>query len=136
MAVNTVTGNLFKQKGFSLLELMIAMFIMVILISVAVPTYERSVQHARETVLRENLWQMRRAIDQYRADKGKLPQSVDDLVESKYLHEKPMDPITQKDEWNEVQGDDTSDPEGSGGLVDVKSAAEGQDTDGKAYSEY
>ena len=95
-----------------------------------------TVQHARETVLHENLWQMRRAIDQYRADKGKLPQSVDDLVESKYLHEKPMDPITQKNEWNEVQGDDTSNSESSGGLVDVKTLAEGQDTDGKAYSEY
>src|SRR3982751_6521252 len=106
-----------RSAGFSLLELMIAMFILIILISVAVPTYERSVQHARETVLKENLWQIRRSIDQYRADKGKLPQSVDDLVQSKYLHEKPMDPITQKDEWNEVQGDDTSNSESSGGLV-------------------
>jgi general secretion pathway protein G len=125
------------RRGFSLLELMIAMFIMIILISVAVPTYERSVQHARETVLKENLWQIRRSIDQYRADKGKLPQSVDDLVEAKYLHEKPMDPITGKDEWNEVQGDDTSDPDGGGsGLIDVKTQAEGTDSDGKAYSEY
>jgi general secretion pathway protein G len=125
------------QRGFSLLELMIAMFIMIILISVAVPTYERSVQHARETVLKENLWQMRRAIDQYRADKGKLPQSVDDLVSGKYLHEKPMDPVTQKDDWNEVQGDDSSDPDGgSSGLIDVKTTAEGSDSDGKAYSEY
>ena len=68
------------QSGFSLLELMISMFILIILISVAVPTYQRSVQHAKETVLKENLWQMRRAIDQYSADKAKLPQSVEDLV--------------------------------------------------------
>jgi len=94
-------------------------------------------QNARETVLKENLWQMRRAIDQYRADKGKLPQSVDDLVSGKYLHEKPMDPVTQKDDWNEVQGDDSSDPDGgSSGLIDVKTTAEGSDSDGKAYSEY
>jgi len=53
------------QKGFSLLELMIAMFIIIILLSVAIPTYQKSVEHARETVLAENLWQMRRAIDQY-----------------------------------------------------------------------
>jgi len=142
MVRSIVTGKSTQQRangtkaGFSLLELMIAMFIMIILISVAVPTYERTVQHARETVLHENLWQMRRAIDQYRADKGKLPQSLDDLVESKYLHEKPMDPVTQKNEWNEIQGDDTSNSESSGGLVDVKTLAEGQDTDGKAYSEY
>ncbi len=61
------------QLGFSLLELMIAMFIMIILLSVAVPTYQRSVQQARETVLKENLWQIRRSIDQFMADKGKLP---------------------------------------------------------------
>src|SRR4051794_35252661 len=77
-----------KQRGFSLLELMIAMFIMIILLSVALPAYQRTVQHARETVLKENLWQMRRAIDQYAADKGKLPQSIDDLVKEKYLQEK------------------------------------------------
>src|SRR5215210_2992125 len=76
-----------NAKGFSLLELMIAMFIMIILLSVAFPTYQRTIQHARETVLKENLWQMRKAIDQYSADKGKLPQSIEDLVENKYLRE-------------------------------------------------
>src|SRR5438132_755437 len=71
------------QKGFSLLELMISMFILIILLSVAIPAYQRTVQHARETVLKENLWQMKRAIDQYSTDKGKLPQSIDDLVKEK-----------------------------------------------------
>src|SRR5437870_3950506 len=103
--------------GFSLLELMIAMFIMIILISVAVPTYERSVRHARETVLRENLWQIRRQIDQYRADKGKLPKTVDDLVSAKYLHEKPVDPILDRAEWNEIQGEDINSSEGDQGMV-------------------
>src|ERR1043165_1699358 len=87
------------QAGFSLLELMISMFIIIILLSVALPAYQRTVQHAKETVLKENLWQMRRAIDQYTADKGKLPGSIDDLVTEKYLHEKPIDPITEKSEW-------------------------------------
>ncbi|RIJ89740.1 MAG: hypothetical protein DCC44_11625, partial [Acidobacteria bacterium] len=81
--------------GFSLLELMIAMFILIILISVAIPTYQRSVQHAKETVLSENLWQMRRAIDQFYADKGHLPKSIDDLVTEKYLRDRPMDPVTE-----------------------------------------
>jgi len=88
-----------NQKGFTLLELMIAMFIVIILLSVALPTYQRSVQQARETVLKENLFQMRRSIDQYAADKGKLPQSLDDLVEAKYLREKPVDPVIEKAEW-------------------------------------
>jgi len=125
-----------NQKGFSLLELMIAMFIMIILLSVAVPTYQRSVQHARETVLRENLWQMRRAIDQYAADKGKMPESLEDLVEAKYLREMPQDPITEKREWEEIQGEDTNTPDGEQGLKDVKSLAEGDDTDGKPYKDY
>ena len=115
------------QKGFSLLELMIAMFIMIILLSVALPTYQRSVQHAQETVLKENLWQMRKAIDQYAADKSKYPKSIDDLVEGKYLRERPIDPILEKDEWEEVQGADPNSPEGEQGLIKVKSTAEGEE---------
>ncbi len=115
---------------------MIAMFIMIILLSIAVPTFERSVRQARETVLHENLWQIRRSIDQYTADKGKLPGTVDDLVSEKYLREKPIDPITDKTEWQEIQGEDTNSPDSSQGLKDVKSMAEGQDSDGKAFSEY
>ena len=115
---------------------MIAMFIMIILLSIAVPTYERSVRQARETVLKENLWQIRRSIDQFTADKGKLPSSVDDLVTEKYLREKPIDPISEKEEWSEVQGDDTNSASGGQGLKNVKSLAQGQDRDGKAYSEY
>jgi general secretion pathway protein G len=128
--------SLIGQLGFSLLELMIAMFIMIILISVAVPTYERSVRQAKETVLKENLWQIRRAIDQYTADKGKLPKAVDDLVEAKYLREKPVDPVADKAEWNEIQGEDINSPDGEEGLKDVKSLAEGEDSGGVAYSDY
>ncbi len=124
-----------SQKGFSLLELMISMFILIILISVAVPTYQRSVQHARETVLHENLWQLRRAIDQYTADKGKMPKSVDDLVEGKYLNEKPVDPILEKAEWKEIQGDDPNNPD-ERGLQNVESLAEGTDSEGVEYSKY
>ena len=125
------------QAGFSLLELMISMFILVILLSVALPTYQRSVQHARETVLKENLWQMRRAIDQFAADKGKLPQTLDDLIKDGYLREKPVDPISEKAEWSEIQGEDINSQDGTGqGLKDVRSLAEGDDSEGKKFSEY
>ena len=124
------------QKGFSLLELMIAMFIMIILLSVALPTYYKSVQHAKETVLKENLWQMRKAIDQYAADKAKYPKSIDDLVESKYLRERPEDPILQTTEWNEVMGQDPNSPEAEEGLTNVKSTSDDTDDDGKKYSDY
>jgi general secretion pathway protein G len=134
MERSIVTGK--GQKGFSLLELMIAMFIMIILLSIAVPTYERSVRHARETVLRENLFHMRGAIDQFRADKGKLPKSIDEIVEAKYLREKPVDPIRDSKEWDEKMGEDTNSPDGEQGMIDVKSLAEGQDSTGVAFSEY
>ncbi|HEY8560409.1 MAG TPA: type II secretion system protein [Pyrinomonadaceae bacterium] len=124
------------ERGFSLLELMIAMFILIILLSVALPAYQRTVQHARETVLKENLWQMRRAIDQYGADKGKLPQSIDDLVSDKYLQEIPVDPITENREWDSVMGEDSTSPDGGQGLVNVKSLAEGTDSEGTQYTEY
>lgn len=125
-----------SQRGFSLLELMISMFILIILLSVAVPTYQRSVQHARETVLKENLWQMRRAIDQYSADKGKLPKSIDELVEAKYLREKPVDPVSGKFEWNEIQGEDTNSPDADSGLKDVKSISDGADSEGVEFNKY
>lgn len=129
-------NQLKKQSGFSLLELMISMFIMIILISVAIPTYQRTVQQARETVLKENLWQMRKSIDQYTADKGKLPASLEDLVEAKYLREVPVDPITEQKDWDEVTGEDTSSSDGGNGLKDVKSRASGSDIEGKEYNSY
>lgn len=125
-----------RETGFSLLELMISMFIIIILLSVALPAYQSSVQQARENVLRQNLWQMRRQIDQYATDKGKFPQSIDDLVKAKYLRELPVDPITEKAEWREIQGEDTTTPDGEQGLKDVKSLADGEDAEGKKYEDY
>lgn len=122
------------QRGFSLFELMIAMFILIILISVAVPVYQRTVQHAKETVLKENLWQMRRSIEQYTADKGKLPASLQDLVDAKYLREIPMDPILEKAEWDAEMGEDPMAPDGGQGVVDVKSLAQGRDLEGNEYN--
>lgn len=126
-----------NQHGFSLLELMIAMFIIIVLISVAVPSYQHAMQSARETVLKENLWHMRKAIDQYNADKGKPPQSLDDLVKANYFRERPVDPMTDNTDWNEVMD---SDPTGSStaepGLKDIKSTSDRIDSEGKAYTEY
>jgi general secretion pathway protein G len=131
-----VIGKKRREGGFTLLELMIAMFIVIILLSVALPTYQRSVQYAKETVLKENLWQMRKAIDQYASDKGKFPPSIDSLVEGKYLREMPMDPILEAAEWEAVMGNDPLNPDSGDGLKDVKSKADGQDSEGKAYKDY
>ncbi len=126
----------YSNSGFSLLELMIAMFIIIILLSVAIPTYQRTVQQARETVLKENLWQMRKTIDQYAADKGKLPQSLDDLVEAKYLHEIPVDPVTETAEWEQVMGEDSMSSDGGQGLINVKSTSDGRDSNDTPYKDY
>jgi len=136
MERSIVTGKKRREGGFTLLELMIAMFIVIILLSVALPTYQRSVQYAKETVLKENLWQMRKAIDQYASDKGKFPASIDSLVEGKYLREMPMDPILEAAEWEAVMGNDPLNPDSGDGLKDVKSKADGQDSEGKAYKDY
>lgn len=143
MALSIVSGELretvqtkSRNGGFSLLELMIAMFILIILISVALPTYNRSVQHARQTVLKQNLYQMRGQIDQFLADKGRLPSSIEDLVTNQYLRETPIDPITEKAEWNEIQGEDPLSSEAEEGLKNVKSLAEGKDLDGIDYKDY
>ena len=131
-----MTGKERRNQGFTLLELMIAMFIVIILLSVALPTYQRSVQYAKETVLKENLWQMRKAIDQYASDKGKYPPSLESLIESKYLREMPIDPILEAAEWDPVMGEDPLNPDSGEGLKDVKSKADGQDSDGKDYKDY
>jgi general secretion pathway protein G len=123
------------QKGFTLLELLIGMFILVILLSVAVPTYQKSVQHAREVVLKENLWQIRRSIDQYASDKGKLPAGLSDLVQAGYLRELPRDPITEQAEWEEILGEDPMGGD-SQGLKDVRSLSEGVDDAGVSYRDY
>jgi general secretion pathway protein G len=133
-----VIGNakLKNQRGFSLLELMIVMFIMIILISVALPAYQGTIQHARETVLQDNLFQMRKLIDQYTADKGKMPASLEDLKKDNYLRDIPFDPITNEQKWDEIQGEDPNKTDGGQGLKDIKSLADGEDSNGKSYKEY
>lgn len=91
------------NRGFTLIELLIVMTIIGILASIAVPSYQRSVIKAREAVLMEDLYQMRRAIDSYFTDHARYPDSLETLVENKYLREIPRDPFTdQQDSWEVV----------------------------------
>ena len=132
MERNIKTG---KQDGFTILELMIVMTIIAILVAIAIPMYQQVLVRSKETVLLDNQRAINEVIDQYTADKGKMPQSVNDLVGAKYLQEVPMDPITEQQEWEEVPGDDPNN-DNERGMKDVKSKAEGTDTDGVEFSKY
>jgi len=125
-----------KSIGFTLLELMIVISIIIILAAVALPQYHKTIMHARETVLKDDLHKMRELIDQYAADKGKLPQSLDDLISSGYMREVPKDPITDNKDWNIVTGDDPYSSEGGTGVTDVHSSSSEVSTEGTPYSEW
>jgi general secretion pathway protein G len=125
-----------KAAGFTLIELMIVISMILILMSVAIPLYNQSIMRAREAVLRQNLFTMRSVIDQYSMDKQKAPQSLDDLVQAGYLKQIPTDPMTNsKDTWQTVQEDvlvsvDQNQP----GITDVHSGSEANGSDGTAYN--
>jgi general secretion pathway protein G len=126
------------ERGFTLIELLIVITIISILASIAVPSYQRSTIKARETVLMEDLYQMRRAIDSFYADKSKYPDSLDDLVSSKYLRDIPRDPFTSaSDTWQTVppeSGEDGSVAAGS--VFDVHSGSDLIGLNGVPYSEW
>lgn len=126
------------ERGFTLIELLIVVTLVVILASVGLATYTNSTHRAREAVLRENLFRMRDAIDQYHADKNQYPTSLEDLVTEKYLRDIPKDPITDSaDTWQTVMAEpDLNNPAAEPGIYDVKSGAEGTSMDGTRYADW
>jgi len=125
-------------RGFTLIEVLIVVTLIVVLASVGLPVYQNSVHRAREATLKENLFRMRDAIDQYYADKTKYPASLEDLVSEGYLREIPRDPMTDSSEtWQtEAAEPDPANPTAEPGIYNVRSGSDGTSLDGTPYSEW
>ncbi|AJY10433.1 type II secretion system GspH family protein [Burkholderia dolosa] len=128
MASLTASGRHARRTaGFTLVELLVVMAIIAALTAFVAPGYLKQGDRAKETVLRHNLNTLRQSIDDYRADHGRSPASLDALVDERYLREVPLDPVTGKrNSWIEIAGN-------SGGVADVKSGAKGRALDGSSY---
>ena len=131
--------RLTSEAGWTLIELLIVISLIMILSAVAMASYRNSIVHAKEAALKSDLFLMRDAIDQYYADKGKYPESLDALVAENYLRTVPKDPFTeQTTSWQTVEADT---PPGttttaSPGIYEVHSGSNATGTDGSRYSDW
>ena len=128
--------NKWLQAGFTLLELMIVISIIIILAAITLPQYQRTIMHTRETVLKDDLRKMRTLIDQFAADKGRLPQSLEELASEGYMREVPTDPFTGQKDWAITTGEDPTSLEGAQGMTDVHSSSTDVSSEGTPYSEW
>ena len=128
----TASGN--QRRGFTLVEVMVVMAIVLTVISIAVPMYTTSMVRAKESVLKSNLFTLRSVIDHYTYDKEKPPQALEDLVAEGYLRQVPVDPFTQSSDSWEVITD--VGPSGESGVFDVRSGSDRTGLDGSPYNEW
>ena len=120
------------KKGFTLIELLVVMSVIATLLTIAVPRYFQHLDRAREAALRESLAVMRDAVDKYRGDTGRFPETLEELVTKRYLRRVPPDPITESTEsWVLVPPPDEP---GQRKVWDVRSGAEGQGQNGSDYA--
>jgi general secretion pathway protein G len=126
------------DAGFTLIELMVVIALISVLAGMGVVQYRNSVVRVKEAVLREDLFRMRDAIDQYYADKAKYPAGLEALVSDGYLRQVPKDPITNSsDTWQTVPSEpDAGNPEAEAGIFDVKSGSDRTSMDGSRYAEW
>ena len=115
---------------------MIVISIIIILAAITLPQYQKTIMHTREAVVRDDLFKMRSLIDQFAADKGRLPQSLDEIVSEGYMRELPVDPITGEKDWAVTTGEDPNSLTGEQGITDVHSSSSEISSQGTPYSEW
>ena len=125
------------RRGYTLVELIIVMAIISILVSIAIPIYQKSIVRTKESLLKNNLFTLRTVIDEYTFDKQKAPQALQDLVREGYLRAVPFDPITGRDDWKTIMEDAvTSVSQTEPGIFDVRSLSDAKSLEGTPYSEW
>jgi general secretion pathway protein G len=128
------------KRGFTLIEILIVVTLIGILVAIMIPQYKYTVLRSKEAVLKENLFQVRDAINKYFFDKKKYPTVLEDLVTARYLRQVPFDPIVKKSEWRLVtieplEGEELE-PDEVQGVIDVRSLSEGTALDGSRYDQW
>ena len=136
--VRCIRRRLDEARGFTMIELLVVVSLIVILATMGMAQYKNSVIRANEAVLKEDLFQMRDAIDQYYADKGKYPADLDALVTDGYVRKVPVDPFTRSAEtWQTVPAEpDTNNPTAEPGIYDVKTGSDASALDGSKYADW
>jgi general secretion pathway protein G len=126
------------EGGWTLIEMMVVVSLVMILAAIALPSYRNSIVSAKEAAMRTDLFMMRDAIDQYYADKGKYPDSLDTLVSENYMRAVPQDPFTKSSTtWQTTEADPTPGTlTATAGIYDVKSGADGVSLDGSRYADW
>lgn len=122
-----------RLRGFTLIEILIVMAMIGLLLAIALPRYFGSLEHSKEVVLKEDLLLLRDTLDRYYADRGHFPESLDVLVEERYLRDVPVDPMTGRaDSWVTENSSDQEKP----GVANVRSGASGTARDGSRYDSW
>ena len=123
-----------SQRGFTLIELLIVISMMLIMLSFAIPMYKQSIVKARETALKDDLFTLRRTIDEFTYDRKRAPQSLDELVQTGYLKRIPPDPITNESNWDPIMETDVFSEGVEIGIADIHSSSNQISTESTAYS--
>ena len=138
MGSRGIRARLVRTHGFTLIELLVVMILIVLLASIVLVQYGTAVTRSKEAVLKQDLFRMREAIEEYYADKNKYPSSLSALAEEKYIREVPVDPFTNSSEtWQVTTADpDPRTPGAEAGISDVKSGSDASALDGTPYADW